>query len=78
MHTIEDQEEINQLFRQVEVRVLRGASLRPAHITQLKSRVNALIEKAYKNGWNDRESDLIVGIDRVYGQVAPKEDQEER
>ncbi len=40
---------------------------------ELLALIESATEQAYKNGWNDRESDLINGIDRVYGETNPLE-----
>jgi hypothetical protein len=39
------------------------AALAPYHAAALKA--------AYQQGWSDRESDLLAGIDRVYGAEKP-------
>jgi len=60
-----------------EVHTLTGSEpdVECIHLTKkAKAKLTLLITKAeqtaYKRGWNDRESDLINGLDRTYGAKA--------
>jgi hypothetical protein len=40
---------------------------RNARIAAARAVATAVVEAAYRRGWNDREADLLAGVDRVYG-----------
>jgi hypothetical protein len=63
--------------REAVARAIRAApcascgSLADAALAALSPFLAAALKTAYQQGWSDRESDLLAGIDRVYGTEKP-------